>query len=356
MNKDLLPPILKRDKTVPMLMPEMLNHLGNYFSTCNPGAVEDGKGGTHLLLRAIRGKNYPNLPFFTDLIYAHSKDGKTIDTKSLKIMIKPNKQFHNGFEDARITKVKGDDKYSIVCTGYNGKFPRICLWTSTDLADKATYKYEGTIGPTKKSLKKLKHIFGSKVFSNDKKALHDKDAFLLGEKVDGKYMLYHRIGSNIQAVLADNMTNLKSQSFWVKQNKNMDENTIMRNKANTWEHTIGGGPPPIKTKDGWLMIYHASESIEDGQQYCGGVSLCDLKNPRKVISRAPDPIIEPETFYEKNGPVPGVVFPQGLVENGDNLLLYYGCGDKNVGVAETKISELLKYVKNFDENGNIKHK
>ena len=241
-----------------------------------------------------------------------------------------------GFEDPRITKVEGEDKYHIVCTGYDGEYPMMCHWSTTDLADQSKYHFDGPIGPRAARLK-----------GGD-----DKDALLFPEKVNGKYMVFHRIGENIQAVFAKNLKQLKGQDFWKTQLSELDKNTIMRAKSGTWENKLGGGPPPIKTKDGWLMFYHASDKSGPGRQYCGGLALLDLKNPTKVIARAHDPIIKPEMAYEKNGPVPGVVFPQGLIQNGDKLNVYYGCGDMNVGVAETKISDLLKHVKQFDADGN----
>ena len=316
----------------------MVQHLGNYFATFNPGVIKDEKGGVHILIRAVRGENYPQLPFFSDLIYAHSKDGKNIDADSMKVMVKPTKRFPNGFEDPRITKVEGDDNYNIICTGYDGKYPMMCHWQTSDLADKSKYQFVSTIGPQKNVIK-----------NGD-----DKDALLFPEKINGEYVLLHRIGANIQAVFVDNLHKLKSKHFWKNQIKDIDKNTIMRNKPGTWENKLGGGAPPIKTKDGWLMLYHASDKSGEGRQYCAGVALLDLNNPSIVIARAPNPILKPKTPYEKGGPVPGVVFPEGLVQNGDNLSVFYGCGDKNVGIAETKISKLLKYVKQFDENGQTK--
>lgn len=329
-------PVLRRDGITPMVNPEMVKHLGNYFATFNPGVIKDEKGGIHLLIRSVRGESYPKPPFYSDLIYAHSKDGKTIDEGSMKVIVQPNKKFPMGFEDPRITKMEGDDRYHIICTGYDGKYPRMCHWTTKDLADKTKYNFEGPISP-KKGL-----INGD-----------DKDALLFPEKVNGKYMLFHRIGEDIQVILANNLRQLKNKNFWKNLIKDLDKNTILKNKPGTWQNKIGGGPPPIKTKDGWLTFYHGSNRPGEGREYDGGLALYDLKNPTKLIARAHDPIMKPETPYEKGGPVPGVVFPQGLFEDGDNLKVYYGCGDKNVGVAETKIYELLKYVKQFDADGNI---
>ena len=55
----------------------------------------------------------------------------------------------------------------------------------------------------------------------------------------------------------------------------------------------GAGPPPIKTDDGWLLIYHAVDDRHDSK-YKVGAMLLDLVEPKKVLHRSPAPILEPE--------------------------------------------------------------
>ena len=54
----------------------------------------------------------------------------------------------------------------------------------------------------------------------------------------------------------------------------------------------------------------------------------DLEEPWRVIVRTPEPILEPEEPYEVEGDVPNVVFPEGVVVIGDELLVFYGGADK----------------------------
>jgi len=31
---------------------------------------------------------------------------------------------------------------------------------------------------------------------------------------------------------------------------------VMQGRAHYWDELIGSGPPPVKTREGWLHIYH----------------------------------------------------------------------------------------------------
>jgi predicted GH43/DUF377 family glycosyl hydrolase len=236
----------------------------------------------------------------------------------------------------------------MVCTGYDAKYPRICLLSADKLDDKDSYKFEGVIGPQKL-------ITSEQLGRNEDKMYDDKDAFFHPEKLNGKYVLYHRIGEDIQTVKAENIEQLKDQDFWNEQISNLQNNTIMTGRPGTWENKLGGGPPPFKTNDGWLMLYHSSDRVGKGRVYRGGIALLDLNDPSKIISRSPFPILEPETDFERKGTVDGVVFPQGIVgKNKDTIQIFYGGADKYVGVAEAKIQDLLDFVNKFDKNGNLK--
>jgi|GEM_PF-3144699 len=316
-----------------------------FIAAFNPGAIEDGKGGAHLLVRAVTGKNYPELPFESRLVYMHYKNGK-VDPSSIKVVVEPDEDFPCGFEDPRITKF--DDKFYMVCTGYDGKYPKMCLWSADKLEDKDSYKFEGVIGS--------KYLISAEQLGrNEDKMYDDKDAFFHPKKINGEYILYHRIGEDIQAVKVKSIEQLKDQNFWDEQISDLSSNTVMTAKPGTWENKLGGGPPPFRTKDGWLMIYHSSDKSGNGRTYRGGIALLDLKDPTKVISRSPFPVMEPDTEFERKGTVDAVVFPQGIVKkNKDTIQIFYGAADKYIGVAEAKTQDLLKFVKKFDENGNFK--
>lgn len=107
-----------------------------------------------------------------------------------------------------------------------------------------------------------------------------------------------------------------------------------------WEEKkIGIGPPPIRTDDGWLIIYHG---VDSGSVYRAGAALLDLENPRRVIARMPEPILEPEEEFEKVGLVPNVVFPEGAVMIGQELRVFYGGADRVGCVASVPLQLLIE--------------
>jgi predicted GH43/DUF377 family glycosyl hydrolase len=61
----------------------------------------------------------------------------------------------------------------------------------------------------------------------------------------------------------------------------------------------------------------------------------------RVISRLPEPILEPELDWERNGDVDNVIFVQGAHRVGDDLYIIYGAADRYVGAATASVSHLL---------------
>lgn len=110
---------------------------------------------------------------------------------------------------------------------------------------------------------------------------------------------------------------------------------------------IGPGAPPIRTKYGWLNIFHGVRSTMDGNPYTLGVAFHDLEdptNPSKIRISA-KPILMPaasdclvnQTDYVH---VPNVVFSCGaLTGQGETLAIYYGGNDTvmNVGLANIQV-------------------
>lgn len=128
--------------------------------------------------------------------------------------------------------------------------------------------------------------------------------------------------------------------------------SIISGRFHYWDELIGAGPPPIKTRAGWLQIYHGvATHFGSANIYQAGVMLLDLQNPGHVIGRGRYNILEPRELYELTGQVPNVVFPSGaIVENVDSdgfakpnsrVLVYYGAADTCVGLATATIDELI---------------
>ncbi|PIN89433.1 glycosidase [Candidatus Pacearchaeota archaeon CG10_big_fil_rev_8_21_14_0_10_34_76] len=178
----------------------------------------------------------------------------------------------------------------------------------------------------------------------------NKDVALFPEIVNGEYVALNRPESTMH---------FTKPGIWISYSKDLvywgKDKNLMRPRENSWEgERIGGGCPPIKLKEGWLMIYHGvkseknEESGEDENIYSAGAVLLDLKNPEKIIARSPKdtPLMKPEAKLEKFGFINNVVFPTGVVPDGrDNLLVYYGGADSYIFVRKFSIKSILKHMK-----------
>jgi predicted GH43/DUF377 family glycosyl hydrolase len=115
---------------------------------------------------------------------------------------------------------------------------------------------------------------------------------------------------------------------------------------------IGGGPPPIMTRHGWMIIYHGvSEIPNSGTEehklcYSAGVMVLSRDHPHEILYRSAEPILKPELPQEKAGTVPNIVFPTGIDRRDDIGLpdrfdIYYGMADSRIGVARLDLPEFL---------------
>jgi predicted GH43/DUF377 family glycosyl hydrolase len=164
-----------------------------------------------------------------------------------------------------------------------------------------------------------------------------KNWVLFPEKINGKFAILHSLHSGSRdRVLVDYLDSLDDTELQSPYNPKTD--------PNSWDSTLrGAGPPPIKTKDGWLLLYHANDKRE-GHKYKLGALLLDLTDPTKVIARSVQPVLEPDMPYE-NDWKPGIVYACGATVEGDTLRVYYGGGDMVVCVAKASLSSLLKKLK-----------
>lgn len=176
-------------------------------------------------------------------------------------------------------------------------------------------------------------------------SLDDRDVILFPEKIKGKYVLMHRPKQYIGGKY-----NVKYPSIWLKFSDDLlnwaskESFLLIGGIENTWEEKIGGSTPPLKTKDGWLVLYHGVEHGGKGY-YRVGALLLDLENPLQIIGRTKDFILEPENEFEIKGNYNGCVFPTGNVIIGNTLYVYYGAADKYICVATCNVDELIHFIK-----------
>jgi predicted GH43/DUF377 family glycosyl hydrolase len=172
----------------------------------------------------------------------------------------------------------------------------------------------------------------------------DKDAALFPETFNKEYAMLHRAEPHMWLTFS---THLRCP--WSRK-----EHIILAGSQSgmVWDGLkIGAGAQPLKTEYGWLLITHG---VDHAHVYRLGVMLLDLKNPRVLLYRSPNFILEPSEEYEKGKTgkswVPNVVFTCGAVprENHktmlgakDELLVYYGSADSAIGVAMATVGELI---------------
>jgi predicted GH43/DUF377 family glycosyl hydrolase len=97
------------------------------------------------------------------------------------------------------------------------------------------------------------------------------------------------------------------------------------------ERVVEPGPPPLLTREGIVLIYNGAD---EHLVYRTGLAIFDRNDPRKLLWRSEQPVFAPEQPWERTGQVPNVVFVEGLIEETNRFLLYYGGADKYVGIAE----------------------
>lgn len=304
---------LKRFSGNPIIIPNK-THQWEAKATLNPGAIRLG-GTTHLFYRAISSDNTSTIG------YATTTDGYTIDWRFPEPIYIPREPFemkkiegrNSGCEDPRITKI--GNRIYLCYTAFDGIGPpRVAV---TSIKEKDFLNHDFLWSPPELITPA---------------AVDDKDTCLLPEKLGRKYFILHRVGTDICGDYIDSLDFKKS-----KVDKCI---RILGPRQNSWDGVkVGITAPPIKTKKGWLLLYHAISRVH--HTYRVGAALLDLKDPTIVLARSADPIFEPEAPYEKEGLVNNVVFPCGMVLRDGLLYVYYGGADLVCGVATMKLDILL---------------
>ena len=182
--------------------------------------------------------------------------------------------------------------------------------------------------------------------------LWDKNVIFFPRRINGKLHFLHRVRPDVQIVAIDNLSELTPE-FWQNYFLQLDEHIVLTSKYKHEVSYIGGGCPPIETKDGWLLIYHGVHDTVKGFVYTACAALLDLKNPQKEIARLPYALFKPELAWELKGEVNNVCFPTGTVLINDTLYIYYGAADERIACASVSLSALLdELLLNITKDGN----
>lgn len=126
-----------------------------------------------------------------------------------------------------------------------------------------------------------------------------------------------------------------------------EERVIHERQYHTvYEVKNGQGPAPIKTDKGWIHIAHGVRNTAAGLRYVLYVLVTSLDDPAQVIAAPGGHFIAPYDD-ERVGDVSNVIFCNGAVVNEQNqVFIYYASSDTRVHVATTTVDRLLDYAFN----------
>jgi beta-1,4-mannooligosaccharide/beta-1,4-mannosyl-N-acetylglucosamine phosphorylase len=311
-------PILTR-KDIPDIPP----FLTDVTSVFNPGAIKFND--KYILMLRVQSRSRE-----TFMVLAESKDGINFSVRNSIVDFKgiekiKEKIYH--IYDARISKI--ENSYYIMFAMDMDAGCQLGLGKTSDFI---SFEFLG-------------------ITSNE----DIRNGVLFPEKINGKFL---RLDRPNKSKHTGGPTS--GSQVWLSESNNLidweQKSLIMSGRFHYWDEFIGSGPPPVKTTQGWLHVYHGvAGHFGSSNIYQAGVCLLDLQNPSKLLGRSRCNILEPREIYELAGQVPNVVFPCGMiVENYDQngyaelsseVKIYYGAADTVVGLATTTIKDLLKATK-----------
>jgi predicted GH43/DUF377 family glycosyl hydrolase len=251
------------------------------------------------------------LAFISHLRMIRSPDGRTVGSVD-GARFAPRVEYEEfGVEDPRITRIGDTFYFTYVAVSRHGAATALA-----STVDFRTFHRHGII------------------FCPE-----NKDVVLFPEKIDGEYVALHRPKGAMR---------FSAPEIWLARSSNLihwGSHEPVRAGSGTWEiGRTAAGTPPVRTRDGWLEIYHGNDKRDDDPgigDYAAGALLLDLDDPQRLVRQSTEPILAPETKFEREGFVPNVLFPTGIVDRDETLLIYYGAADAATGVVEISRTELL---------------
>jgi beta-1,4-mannooligosaccharide/beta-1,4-mannosyl-N-acetylglucosamine phosphorylase len=281
-------------------IPDIAPRLIDATSVFNPGAIKM-EDRYHLMLRVqSRGRE-------TFLLMARSDDGHRFEVSTEPVSLGEIDAYH--VYDPRLTRLE-DACYVVFAADVDGG----CLLGTARTTDFESFELIEVGDPDV------------------------RNGVLFPERVGGRYLRLER----------PNTRTISGDEIWLAESDDLVAwrrvAPILKGRPHFWDELVGSGPPPVRTQEGWLHVYHGiATHFRSVNIYQAGAVLLDLEDPTKVLARTRNNILEPREHYELCGQVPNVVFPSGMiVEEDETVLLYYGAADSCVGLAETTITELVR--------------
>jgi predicted GH43/DUF377 family glycosyl hydrolase len=303
--------LFTRHPNNPIITAAQLPYRAN--SVFNPGVGRVGDE-TVLLLRVedLRGISH--------LLVARSTDGVTDWRFDAAPLLAPEPDRHPeeiwGCEDPRLTWLPERDQWAITYTAYSRRGPLVSLAMTADFT----------------SVERLGPVMPPE----------DKDAALFPRRIDGRWAMIHR-PSPLRG----------GAHMWVSYSPDLrhwgDHEMLLEARDGAWWDAgkIGLGPPPLETRDGWLVCYHGVHETASGSIYRIGLALLGLEDPRVVLRRTDEWVLAPTAPYELDGDVNKVIFPAGWVldEASGRLSMYYGAADSAVALATARLDDVLDHMR-----------
>ena len=224
-------------------------------------------------------------------------------------VIFPSEKFESmGMEDLRLVKFNDGSNscYYGTYTAYDGKNIRSMLLETHDF-----------------NSFRIRSLYGN--------AINDKGMALFPEKVNGKFAICSRQGSEkLSIMFSDDLYTWESYQL------------LMEPKFE-WEFVqIGNCGSPIKTEKGWLLLTHGVGAM---RKYVISAILLDLNDPLKIIGKLDKPMIAADEEEEREGYVPNVVYTCGMLQHGKLVVIPYAVSDFATVFATVEIDEILNEMK-----------
>ncbi len=306
-RENLAATLFKRYEGNPILTPDVWPYPIN--SVFNPAAVKID--GEVLLLNRVE-----ELCGFSHLTCARSKDGLTdwvIDDKPTMKADQSTKEEKWGLEDPRIVWLEEQKQYAITYVSFSEGGPVVSLAITKNFR---TFARLGGLLPPE-----------------------DKDACLFPRRFNGRFALIHRPIVRGEA------------HIWLSLSPDLkhwgDHRVLFKTRTAYWDGSrIGLACQPVELPEGWLIFYHGVRMTSASQLYRIGMALLDLDEPWRVLRRSEEWVLGPKEYYERIGDVNDVTFVSGAVvmEETNQLYLYYGAADDKVAVAFADMDLIREYI------------
>ena len=234
-------------------------------------------------------------------------DGRRVIAIHYDKMILPEHAYQEyGIEDARITLV--DHTYYMTTCAVASDRHSTVLYTSQDGLN---YECQGLI---------LDH--------------QNKDMVIFPEKISGLYhaltrplgdLYFKGADENIVPGPSINIASSPDMLHW----RPLEKVLVKSRKNTVISGKVGGGTPPVRTPDGWLVLYHGVSGNGVAGNYRTVWMLLDLEDPQKILFEALHaPILEANPAltreFQEMIYLPNVVFTTGLVDASDHFIVASG--------------------------------